>query len=773
LLRQADASDLLAAQMESHSDTQDYGDASVQPALGPNWQFDDASFLQPLPPAPAERSLQPAVPSLQLSPRGFGSAGGMSRSMLSPERSERARGPSNDILLGSESTLRVTTDTGNLLGKSPWGLGIGIQRRNPIVTDSRIRGQTVGQQVASGSYWFPARQDLDTMLSKIDSRIVQDVIVVKGPYSAIYGPGFSFYDVELVGTPRYQDGREVHSSTSLDYQTNGQQVYGRQNIWGGSDNWGLRVGYGHRTGNDYESGNGMEIPASYNSRDLDVALGMDLSSDSHLEFSYLRLDQTDVEFPAQAFDMDFLVTDGYELTYVLENQAYFDRLVLDTWYNRTRFAGNSQHPSKRRQIPQLDNPLDFYGFTDVDAMSTGFRLATSWGMPDDAQLTAGVDLRRLSQQLNEFNFSPLLSTEWDPDNPNSEKPEFFNFPIPRSHSTNPGLFAEGTLPLTECFALKTGGRMDLVSTDAVRVVANTDLDGNGELDDLEEQLLGGFSQNFALWSAFVTAEYKLDPQWTAVGGFGCAMSPPTLTELYAGLPFLAILQQGFTKVQGNPNLAAERLWQIDLGLNADYGRWQGGIRGFHAWIGDYITFETWGNFPGLSDPALVVSFVNTDFATLVGGEAYGEYDCSAWLTSFGTLCYVEGRDQTRGLRGVFDNPPFFTYAPQEPLPGIAPLESRLGLRVHDPDEQCRWAVELSARIVDNQDRVASSLFEQETPGFTTYDARGYWQATDHLLLIAGVENLTDKQCREHLDLRTGYGVYQPGRSFYFGSELQY
>ena len=83
------------------------------------------------------------------------------------------------------------------------------------------------------------------------------------------------------------------------------------------------------------------------------------------------------------------------------------------------------------------------------------------------------------------------------------------------------------------------------------------------------------------------------------------------------------------------------------------------------------------------------------------------------------------------------------------------------------------AVEFSARIVDNQDRVASSLLEKETPGFTTYDLRGYWQATDRLLLIAGVENLTDKHYREHLDLRTGYGVYQPGRSFYFGTELQY
>jgi hypothetical protein len=37
--------------------------------------------------------------------------------------------------------------------------------------------------------------------------------------------------------------------------------------------------------------------------------------------------------------------------------------------------------------------------------------------------------------------------------------------------------------------------------------------------------------------------------------------------------------------------------------------------------------------------------------------------------------------------------------------------------------------------------------------------------------VAGVENFTDKQYLEHLDLRTG--VFQPGINYYFGSELTY
>ena len=75
--------------------------------------------------------------------------------------------------------------------------------------------------------------------------------------------------------------------------------------------------------------------------------------------------------------------------------------------------------------------------------------------------------------------------------------------------------------------------------------------------------------------------------------------------------------------------------------------------------------------------------------------------------------------------------------------------------------------------MDEQDRVASSLLEQETPGFTVWDLRGYWQVKKNLLLVGGVENFTDKFYREHLDLRTGKGVFQPGQNFYFGIELSY
>ena len=82
-------------------------------------------------------------------------------------------------------------------------------------------------------------------------------------------------------------------------------------------------------------------------------------------------------------------------------------------------------------------------------------------------------------------------------------------------------------------------------------------------------------------------------------------------------------------------------------------------------------------------------------------------------------------------------------------------------------------LEFSARVVDNQDRVATSLGEETTPGFTIYDIRSYWRPYDDLMLTAGVENFTDKLYRTFFDTRVFSQVFQPGFNFYFGSELSY
>ncbi len=575
---------------------------------------------------------------------------------LPTDRQSIPTGPSNVIGPG-ETVGRVPTDAGDLIGRSLSGTGIETQRRSPIANEARIRGQRLGQIVthADGAFWFPARLDLDTFLSKIDSGIVQDIIILRGPYSARYGPGLSFIDIATLGSPRSREGEGLmwEGRTFSTYRTNGEQLYGRQGLGIQSETWGMRASYGHRTGNDYEAGDGREIPSSYNARDVDFVFGLDLSPDSRFEFGYLRLDQTNLEFPGQIFDTTFLITNGFRLRYVLEDQYYFDKFTVEGYYNRTSMAGNAQGAGKRLQIPQL-TALGFTGFTDIDQSSAGYRAYFTWGQRAEPQFTLGTDFRYLKGQLNEFDeVIPI------------DLPCFsvFNFPIPRSHQSDVGgLFAEYLLPVEDRFVFRTGVRGDYARTDVDSLPPGycpEDFFGMPGMPGIAQMLYGttDLENDWRMLLAYATAEYKLTPAWTIVGGFGHAQRPPTTTELYALQPFLAVLQQGFTTVIGNPQLATEKLWQMDLGLKVQAGDFRAGVNGFYSFIEDYITYQTRDPEQGILKleeaitEAKTVQFVNTGLATLSGFELFGEYDLTDWMTPFVTMSFVEGRDHTRDERG--------------------------------------------------------------------------------------------------------------------------
>ena len=677
-------------------------------------------------------------------------------------------------MLGSESKGRQTTDVGRLLGKSSASLGIATEKRSPIVTDVRVRGGQMSQLLASGSYWFPVRPDLDTLLSKIDSSLIEDVLVIKGPYSSRYGPGYNFVDFDLIQTPRYENGYETHGSSSLNYNTNGEQWRGRQAFWGGDSDYGFRVGYVHQAGVDYETGDGVKLPSGYKSGNLDLALGFDLDDQRSVEFQYMRLDQSDVQLPNQINVIDFLATDSFEMTYTEHDGSLADLLVFETWYNSTRLQGNSEDPGKRAQIPLLDASR-FENQIEGWNSSTGFNLGLTWYGDGGQTLTAGVDFRYLRAEYNEvgradfqfpFGMTPVS-----------------NFPLPPSYTANPGLYLEHVNPVTNDLTIRSGGRFDWVnmnaSTDAKGLTAVTT--GGEPLDLFLSGRAGSLDQSFELGQAFITADYVLDPNITLNAGAGFGMRAPTMSEMYQVGSYATVMPQFvLTAPLGNPLLNPEKRYQIDLGATFDYGDFRGGVNLYHAWIHDYITLDRAGGNPSFATPIQpAYGYTNTDLATLAGFETFAEQDLNQWFTAFGNLSYTEGRDHSRAktnypfsVNNFTGNGRSNTGGTDEPLYAIFPMEGRVGLRLTEPTNG-QWAVEFSARIVDNQDRIATSLLEQQTPGFTTFDLRGFLQATDNLLLVAGVENLTDKNYQEHFDPRNLTQVFQPGRNFYFGAELVY
>jgi outer membrane receptor protein involved in Fe transport len=327
------------------------------------------------------------------------------------------------------------------------------------------------------------------------------------------------------------------------------------------------------------------------------------------------------------------------------------------------------------------------------------------------------------------------------------------------------MYAELSIPRTENWTVNLGARVDWVRTTARAsdVRPSTSLPGGRSRLEQED----------VLYAFYLTNQLDLGEDWTLRAGFGHGQRPPTLVERYADGLFLGIVQSGFTRVIGRPDLDQERNWQIDVGLDTNRESWRGRAGFFHAWVLDYVTLMD-NTVAGLNDARLLY-FANTELATLTGFELAGEFDLAPRLSAFGAMRYVDGRDRQI----------------HAPLPAIPPLDSVVGLRLHDPAQARRWGIECAARIVNDQDRLGTirvagatrlQPIEEQTPGFTVWHLRGYWSWTENLTLVAGIENLFDKNYQEHLDLRllepaagfpTPTRVLSPGFTPYFSVEWVY
>lgn len=772
-------------------------------AVGSDWRF--ANFQEPAP----LTSIQPpdfsdSSPLTSAQPTDFG---GRETSgfvdlleriqTLSPEES---RVPAVGAVGSAEEQVNAVPDLVALLAASPNVQTVRAQQRSPVSYDPRVRGYHWGQiySQANGEYFLPVRQDLDTMLSKIDPKLISNVVVIPGPYGAVYGPAFAYIDVQTIDTPRYYCGREVHNRVGVAPRFNGGQLYAYDTVSGGSDSSGFIFSYGNRTGSDYRAGNGLYIPASYHDQNFLGQIGYDLTADSRLEFRYNRLDQTNVNYAAQIFDVDYLGTDSFNMNYVFDHPDDGSKTLAQGWYNRTRFSGSTPNASKFpfprnstfHVIDRIDSALQTYfaaqlpvgtpiatpnfrGSTNGDVVSTGARLMREFGEPGELQGRFGADVRYLEQHIFEnFGYSGTIDV--------NNVPTDMNFDAqtnqPRSRLADPGVFSEFSWPLFTATTATLGSRVDWVQTNAQSIggtfPADPDVWAGG--NSLLTQDPENFPQNDVLLNVYGLSQSNLTENLTARAGVGFAERVPTLTERYADGVFMGIFQSGFSRIVGDPQLKKERALQIDGSVTADYSFWRGRASAFHSWVNDYSTYEV----ILAEDPfgARLLRSINTDLATLFGFETYGEVDLTQRLSLIAAAQYVEGTDQTI----------------EAALPGIAPLEGLLAFRWKDFADISDWGIELGMRMVAHQHRVGVLRqlgtpgvvipVESNTPGFSTAYLRTYYHPSDRFSLVAGIENLFDRAYIEHLNLRlpaTPAGnvpqfpatyVFAPGITPYFGVE---
>ncbi len=296
--------------------------------------------------------------------------------------------------------------------------------------------------------------------------------------------------------------------------------------------------------------------------------------------------------------------------------------------------------------------------------------------------------------------------------------------IPAAERTGMGLYLQDEINLTEKFSLTPGVRFDWIRSAA------------GE--EPGHPVKANIQDDTAV-SASLGALYRLTPHLHLAANVGRAFRAPTLLERYFFGPHQTTVDLG------NPNLKPEYSFNLDLGLKANYPKFQGAVSLFRNEISDYILKRRTGLFDSTSGLE-IDQWENVARALLYGLEAQGEYDLGAGLALFASLCYVRGKNETASTD----------------LPDMPAFRANYGCRyrkVVQPD--CELWTEVAGLTAARQGKVAP--LERPSGGYTVLTWSAGVTFRKKLRLNVMVANLTDKSYHDHLSRITWINE-QPGRN---------
>jgi iron complex outermembrane recepter protein len=682
--------------------------------------------------------------------------------------------PSSQVS-GKAADSGEATSTADLLKEAP---SVSARRVSAITFDPNVRGYNSSQlnATANGMNQLKARLDIDTLFSQIDPGVVQNITVIDGPYTSLYGPGFAFMVADLLPAPRFETP-QTHLSTNFVYGSNAQALYTRDNAITGGTDWGACISYGLRDGNDYRTGgpNSYLIPSRYQKWDTFVAASFDVSPLARIEFNCLRTEMNGVELPGVVYDIQNSTNDQFNLSYIIqEDRQGPKQFVLQSWYTQTFYHGDASSPSKQASFyraylfePYLstdpaNTPVNTEGKGDLESL--GVRALRTFGQADSPQWTVGADYRRYRQHYLEQSRTANGDLAWG-----------LLYGVPQSQMDDGGVLTDLMLPVSDTLSVNIGGRLDLckATLDATDPIAAQVGDYTPRYDE----------PSCTLGMAYITTKQKLTETTTLKGGIAFAMRPPELTELYNFEAFVPMYRFGNSYVDGLSTLRPEKDLQFDLGLTHETKKVSYGVRAFGAIIRDYILPS-----PSFIDPAprpqdathvlgrnfayfpadqrsdigtpsenadtcqADYVYVNIAEASLLGGDLFGEYLVREGFSVFGNMSYVYGVNNSPV--SVISTPPYFSPDNQlvpingtDGLPGIYPLYGNVGIRFFEPAEN-RWCMEFCCRMVRAQDHPAVTLSEVPAPGYTTFAARGYYRLRKNVRVSLDIENLFNRAFTE-------------------------
>lgn len=575
-------------------------------------------------------------------------------------------------------------------------------------------------------------------LTTVDNQMIERMEVVRGPTSVLYGSDALGGTINLITRkPRRNDAeKSVDLKSFFRYATADQEKTVRGEATAGSDRLVFSAAFSlkrfgdlrrGREGDDPEiSGNDLvQSPTGFDGWDLDAKLVAELGAGQHVTVAHQSSSQTNVprydKYRYSGYSRWVYHPQKRALSYVVYERTGMSKLFDILRANVSLHSQQEGRESQKGASSSIQKELD-----DVSTQGFGVSGVKELGRH---RLVTGGELYRDRVSSDRLFVDPQTDQE--------DHDLRGRYPDGASYESV-GLYLQDEMRVTDRLLVKLGLRYSNYSA---------------EFGLLSGNVVSPFKQVFEASTGAVGAVFKLSRISSLNLNIAQAFRAPNLSDM-------AKLGQSKGDVYEVPNsgLKPERLLNTDLGLKVSSPNLRLSATVYRSDITDILTSDD-ASYAGADSVVIdgevfkVKTKRNLGEAVISGAEFAFDYSPVSALTFRANLTSTTGQNTTLN----------------EPVGGIPPLFGLAGIR---------WSrgglfVDGFTRFALRQEKLSSDDLDDPripaggTPGWFTVNARGGVTLGRNLILQLSLENLLDRNYREH-----GSGVNGPGRNFVISFHLR-
>ncbi len=662
--------------------------------------------------------------------------------------------PFSELLFGREKIEKrpfgslpeaLKTEPGiSLISEGAWGSELnirGLSRENVVALID-------GNRIATST-------DVAARFSLIDLNDIENVEIIKGASSSIYGPGATGGIVNIITrSSRFRDNTSLNGNVSAGYNSVNNLSAASGSLYSGGPVWSSKIAGSYRKAGNINTPTG-ELR---NSQFEDYSLSADLSAapftnhkislnyqmfkalDIGIPGSFVFPSNADIRYPDEKREF---ISAGYE---VQNLASFFYKLSLK--YSYQAISRNVENiPHIIQEIPStMTTPARRVSVLKItpqaDHKNNNLQLQGNFLLNENNNLAAGLDYwdRSYKGFRNKYQLIEVLNDQNEV--VNTINKTVGEMPLPDSKYRDYGFYLQDDHEfIKDRLSLSLGTRLDIIN-----------IQGEKTLNPVYEIISGIINYtpsgqqtiweqkdiNDKAYSANVGVKYSFKTGWDLTLSLGYSFRSPSLEERFQ------YIDQGSYVRHGNPSLKSENGRSADLGVRY----YQPDFKFISSIFFNYFTDLVSEKSAFFEDrPAFVKT--NIGEARLYGFDLRTDYNFYGDITLQAVLSYVKGDDIT--ARGS--------------LPEIPPLNGNVGLKYKFIE---KLSAELTAEIYTAQNNIAS--YEISTPGYAVFNfsvnSDPLKISTYSLRIFAGIENIFDKNYRNHLSTLRGNTTAGPGRNFY-------